>query len=166
MKRKIFYFLFLMFKNSPEWMRAMRNFCVRGFIKYAHKDINIGRKVKIHKNTSIGANSGIGFGCEINDSVTIGQKVMMGPEVVIYTRNHNTQNPNIPMCEQGMGELKPVVIEDDVWIGARVCILPGVTVGTGSVLGACSVIAKDVPPYSVVVGNPGRIIKNRKEIKE
>lgn len=153
-------------KYTPECMRSFRNFLVRGYIKYAGKDINIGRHAKIHKNTSIGDHSGIGFGCEINDSVTIGQKVMMGPEVVIYTRNHNTQNPDIPMCEQGMGELKPVVIEDDVWIGARVCILPGVTVGTGSVLGACTVISKDVPPYSVVVGNPGKIIKNRKEIKE
>ena len=91
---------------------------------------------------------------------------MMGPEVVIYTRNHNTANPDVPMREQGMGEVKPVVIEDDVWIGARVCILPGVTVGTGSVLGAYTVVTKDVPPYSVVVGNPGKVVKNRKDIKE
>ena len=66
------------------------------------------------------------------------------------------------MREQGMSEIKSVKIEDDVWIGARVCILPGVTIGQGAVIGACTVVSKDVPPYAVVVGNPGVIKKYRK----
>ena len=62
-----------------------------------------------------------------------------------------------------MAEIRPVIIEDDVWIGARVIILPGVTIGTGSVIGAGAVISKSIPPYSVAVGNPARIVKNRLE---
>lgn len=61
-----------------------------------------------------------------------------------------------------MTEIKPVIIEDNVWIGARVCILPGVTIGEGSVIGACAVVPKSVPPYSVVIGNPARVVKTRK----
>ena len=163
---KVFRFLYPAVSLTPECMQGVRNFFVRGFVRHAGKNISIGRRAKIHKNTSIGDNSGVGFGCEVNNGVTIGNNVMMGPDVLIYTQNHNTSNPDIPMREQGMGERKSVVIEDDVWIGARVCILPGVTVGKGSILGACTVVAKDVPPYSVFVGNPGRVVKNRRENKE
>ena len=57
--------------------------------------------------------------------------------------------------------VKPIVIEDDVWIGRRVIILPGVTIGRGSVIGAGAVVAKDIPPYSVAVGNPCKVVRNR-----
>lgn len=124
--------------------------------------VSIGRKCFIHKNTQIGDCSGVGYSCEINNGVTIGRNVMMGPYVIIYTQNHNTNNPDLLMREQGMRELQPVTIEDDVWIGARVIILPGVTIGEGAVIGAGAVVSKNVPPYSVFVGNPGRVVKNRK----
>lgn len=66
------------------------------------------------------------------------------------------------MDQQGWADEKPVVIEDDVWIGSRVIILPGVTIGKGSVIGASAVVSKSVPPYSVVAGNPAKIVKTRK----
>ena len=87
---------------------------------------------------------------------------MMGPEVVFYTQNHKTNRTDIPMREQGMTEIMPIVIEDDVWIGARVVVLPGCTIGRGSVIGACSVVSKSIPPYSVAVGSPARVVKCRK----
>jgi acetyltransferase-like isoleucine patch superfamily enzyme len=59
---------------------------------------------------------------------------------------------------------KEVVIEDDVWLGYNVIVLPGVTIGKGSVIGAGSVVSKDIPPYSIAIGNPARVIKKR-EIK-
>lgn len=65
------------------------------------------------------------------------------------------------MSQQGIRPPKPVVIGDDVWIGARVIILPGVTVGKGAVLGAGTVVARDVPEWAVVVGNPARVVKFR-----
>lgn len=147
--------------KTPESWRPLRNWCVRKFAKCGG-GISIGRRCRIHKNTVIGNYSGIGYGCEVNNGVTIGENVMMGPEVLIYTQNHRMDDPDVPMRTQGMRDLKPVLIEDDVWIGARVCILPGVTIGKGSVIGACAVVARDIPPYSVAVGNPARVVKTRK----
>jgi maltose O-acetyltransferase len=86
---------------------------------------------------------------------------MMGPEVLIYTTNHCIARTDIPMIRQGNRPVAAVNIGDDVWIGARVIILPGVTIGSGSVLGAGAVISKDVPPFAVVVGNPGRVVRFR-----
>ena len=65
------------------------------------------------------------------------------------------------MATQGFSDLAPVIIEDDVWIGARAIILPGVIIGKGSVIGAGAVVAKSIPPYSVAVGNPARVVKTR-----
>lgn len=132
----------------------------------AGNNISIGRNTKIHKNTIIGNNSGIGYGCEINNGVTIGDNVMMGPNVIILTQNHCTDNITVPMRLQGMEPIKPVYICDDVWIGARVCILPGITIGKGSIIGACTVVSKNVPPYTVAVGNPVQFKKNRKNMKK
>nr|WP_231134366.1 DapH/DapD/GlmU-related protein [Motilibacter deserti] len=65
------------------------------------------------------------------------------------------------MNQQGFVDDRPVVIEDDVWIGANVVILPGRTISTGSIVGAGSVVTKDVPPRTVVAGNPAVVVKNR-----
>ncbi|MBO7149893.1 MAG: acetyltransferase [Clostridia bacterium] len=161
--KKLFQFLFIkVFRHTPESWGGVRRFCLHKYIKFCGKKVSVGRKCFVHKNTEIGDYSGIGYACEINNGVKIGNNVMMGPNVLIYTQNHNTSRVDIPMREQGMRDMKPVVIEDDVWIGARVCILPGVTIGKGSVIGACAVVSKNVPEYSVVVGNPGQVVKMRK----
>lgn len=86
----------------------------------------------------------------------------MGPEVYIYTQNHHFDRTDISMDQQGFAEEKPVIIEDDVWIGSRVTILPGVRIGTGSIIGASAVVSKDIPPYSTAVGNPAQVVKSRK----
>ena len=86
----------------------------------------------------------------------------MGPDCIIYTQNHNFSNISIPMDQQGFQEEKEVIIEDDVWIGGRVIILPGVKIGKGSIIGAGAVVSKNVDPYSIVVGNPARKVKTRK----
>ena len=87
---------------------------------------------------------------------------MIGPEVIIYTQNHSFDRIDIPMCEQGFQEECKVEIGNDVWIGARVIILPGVKIGNGCVIGAGAVVTKDVPDYCVVGGNPAKILKVRK----
>ena len=74
---------------------------------------------------------------------------MMGPEVVIYTSGHRYDRTDIPMMEQGGTEPEPVTIGNDVWIGRRAMIMPGVHIGDGCVVGAGAVVTKDIPPYSV-----------------
>ncbi len=86
---------------------------------------------------------------------------MMGPDVLIYTTNHEFRNKDIPMQQQGYQPERPVSIGNDVWIGARVIILPGVTIGDGCVIGAGAVVTKDVPAYSVCAGNPAKVVKER-----
>ncbi len=110
---------------------------------------------------SVGYDSGLGLNCRIHGPVVIGNVVMMGPDVLIMTRNHNFERIDVPMSAQGRSDARPVMIGDDVWIGARSVILPGVNIGNGAVVGACSVVTKDIPPYAVVAGNPARVIRFR-----
>lgn len=110
---------------------------------------------------TLGDNSGIGLNARLSGPINIGQNVMMGPEVMIYTSNHCSARTDIPMIEQGETDKAPVTIEDDVWIGARAILLPGVTVGRGAIIAAGSIVTKDVSPYTVVGGNPARVIKVR-----
>lgn len=93
-----------------------------------------------------------------------GDNVMMAPDCIIYVRNHESSRLDIPMCEQGSTEERPVVIGNDVWIGGRVIILPGVKIGDGAIIGAGSVVTKDVSEYDVVAGNPARVIKDRRSL--
>ena len=141
--------------------KRIRGGLVRGFIAYAGKNINIQRGAEFSRKLSIGDNSGVGINCQLQGAVTIGNNVMMGPEVYIYTRNHKHNRTDITMIQQGYEEERPVTIEDDVWIGSRVTILPGVTVGRGAVIGASAVVTKDVPAYAVVGGNPAKVLKMR-----
>lgn len=109
----------------------------------------------------LGDRSGIGVNARIHGPVDIGSDVMMGPDVMIYARNHQFHDTAVPMIRQGFAESKTVVIEDDVWIGARAVILPGVTIGRGSIVAAQCVVTKSIAPYSIVAGNPGRVVRNR-----
>jgi maltose O-acetyltransferase len=136
---------------------------VRQLVDELGANIDISRAVYIGlgRGISIGSESGIGVGCELHGPLTIGDHVMVSPHVMIHTRNHRFSDTQIPISKQGYSDPRRVVIEDDVWIGARSIILPGVTISHGSVIGAGTVVAKSVPPYSVVAGNPGRVIRSR-----
>ena len=86
--------------------------------------------------------------------ITIGDGVFIGPKCNLITINHDP-NPDNRSATYG----RPIIIEDKVWIGINSTILPGVRIGYGSIVGAQSVVTKDVPPMTVVAGNPARIIK-------
>ena len=92
--------------------------------------------------------------------ICIENDVMLGSAVQIYVANHSFENPNLPIIDQGHDASQPVLLKSGCWIGAGVIILPGVTIGENSVVGAGSVVTKDVPPATVVAGNPARIIRN------
>lgn len=143
--------------------KKLRGHAVKGFIVSCGKNVNIERGANISSKLSIGDNSGIGINCEVIGSTVIGNDVMMGPECVIFTRNHQIERTDVSMRLQGFTEEKPVIIEDDVWIGQRVMIMPGIRVGKGSVIGAGAVVTKDVPRYAVVGGVPAKVIRYRKK---
>lgn len=128
----------------------------------AGTNINIEKGATFSRRLSIGNNSGLGVNSRVQGKVSIGDDVMMGPDVLIYTTNHEFKSIDIPMRLQGYSQERPVVIGNDVWIGARVIILPGVTVGNGVVIGAGSVVTKDIPPYKVAAGCPAVVVKSRK----
>lgn len=138
--------------------KRFRYYCAAKFIDDIGKNVNIEPGAEIMGSVKIGDNSGIGVNAVIGGSVTIGNNVMMGPDCSIYTKNHRFDKDKLKYV--GYTDPKPVIIEDDVWIGARVIILPGVTIGKGSTIGAGAVVAKDIPAYSVATGNPAKVVKN------
>ncbi|MCC6730581.1 MAG: acyltransferase [Chthonomonadales bacterium] len=111
----------------------------------------------------LGDYSDIGVNARIHGTVFIGSHVMMGPDVAIWTNNHAFDRVDVPMTQQGMQGERPVVIEDDVWIGTRAILLRGVRIGRGAVIGAGAVVARDVPDWAIVVGNPARVVRYRNE---
>ncbi len=111
-----------------------------------------GKTISIGKRTLINMNVTILDGA----SVSIGSNVLIGPNTGIFTASH-------PLDYQERRafavEFKAITIEDDVWIGGNVTINPGVTIGKGAVVGSGSVVTKDVPSFTMVVGNPAKIVK-------
>jgi len=86
---------------------------------------------------------------------------MMGPNCYIFSHNHETKDIKIPMVHQGITESLQTIIEDDVWIGRNVMIMPGRTIKRGSIVAAGCVLTKTYPEYSVIGGNPSKLIKSR-----
>lgn len=145
--------------------KQLRGWCAKYLLDSCGKNVNIEKGANFAQHVELGDYSGIGINASIAPYVTIGANVMMGPECIIYTRNHEFRDTQRPMCQQGFQEHKRVIICDDVWVGGRVVILPGVTIGKGSIIGAGSVVTKDVPEYSIVAGNPAVVKKKRTHIQ-
>ena len=143
--------------------RTREALCRRIFDKCG-KDINVehGATFGDGSGITIGSCSGIGINAIVNPlgGIVIGDNVMMGEDVVIMTENHRFDDVSKPMRLQGY-QRSPVIIEDDVWIGLRVIILPGVKIGRSSVIGAGAVVTSDIPPYSIAGGVPAKVIKQR-----
>ena len=106
----------------------------------------------------IGDHTRIGLHNTIIGPVTIGDHVNLAQGITVTALNHNFADTDKRIDEQGVST-SPVVIEDDIWIGANAVVLPGVTIGHHSVVAAGAVVTKDVPPHSLVAGVPAKIIK-------
>ncbi len=147
----------------------LRGFCYGLFMRnFRGKGIGIGRSTRIGfpwniifaPNTHIGNNTQIS--CIQYGDLVIGSNVMISPYVMITATVHDFEDTDVPMQLQGLHS-KKVVIEDDVWLGGKSIILPGVTIGRGSIVAAGSIVTKDVPPFAIVGGNPAKVIKYRKQ---
>ena len=136
---------------------------IRGIIK-----VDQSGKILIGNNTYIGGNSVIGS----TEKILIGSNVIISTDVHIYDNNNHPTSPikRKEMCESenffgkkwhwSEAAHKKIVIEDNVWIGERSTILKGVTIGKGSIIACNSVVTHNVPPYTVVAGNPAQVVKN------
>jgi len=113
----------------------------------------------------IGDRTRIGLGCTLIGPVSVGNDVRLAQNIVMSGLNHNYTDVSLPISEQGV-TTNPIVVEDEVWIGANCVILPGVTVKKHAVVAAGSIVRRNVPAYSVVAGNPAKVMKKyNKETK-
>lgn len=115
-----------------------------------------GGYIRIGRNTSINSLSVL-YG---HGGLTIGDNCMFATGLIIVPANHTFSDPHHEIRDQGE-TMQGVTIEDDVWMGARVTVLDGVTIGRGSVIGAGAVVLESIPAMSVAVGVPARVIKKR-----
>jgi len=112
----------------------------------------------------IGRNCRFNFGCYICGSggLTIGDDCLFGPGVKLIPMSHNFDDVSRPIAAQGH-TMAPITIGSDVWLGAGVIVLPGVTIGSGAVVAAGGVVSRDVPENGVAIGVPARIVRYRGE---
>jgi acetyltransferase-like isoleucine patch superfamily enzyme len=152
--------------GAGAWLRAR---CMPLFLRrLGHATtLQAGLRVTNPEKVSIGAHCNFGQDVFITGGggVTIGDWVGFGPDVKIWSVTHRYSDPYRPWLLQGW-DMSPVVIEDDVWLGANVFVMPGVTIGKGAIVSACSLVNKSIPPYAVVVGNPARVVSWRKRLAE
>jgi acetyltransferase-like isoleucine patch superfamily enzyme len=114
------------------------------------------RKISIGSNVSINRGTKIFASYHYKEAeIIIGNDISIGPEVVIFSAGHDHQFINLPDIA------KTIKINDCVWIGGRSVILPGVEIGEGAVIGAGSIVTKNIPPYTIAAGNPAKAIKPR-----
>ena len=133
----------------------------------SYRSFRLGRKSVIESyccinnavgDVTIGDHTRIGIHCTVIGPVNIGNNVNLAQGITVTALNHNFEDVTRRIDEQGIST-KPVVIGDDVWIGANAVILPGVTIGRHVVVAAGAVVTKDVPDNCIVGGVPAKVIK-------
>ena len=164
--------MFVLYKNWRKGTYIHRSFRGNSKMLFDEKRFEVGKNVFIGKGAwlslgpsaklLIGDNTHIndGFVVACNLSVEIGKNVLIADRVFVGDCNHGYEEMGRPVMEQRMSECEAVKIEDDGWIGINACILKGVTVGRHSVVGAGAVVTESVLPYSVVAGNPAKVIRH------
>ena len=146
-----------------QWLRYR---CAKHLFAECKGFVNIeqGAYIGNGRNIHVLGDCGIGkdFACH-NRIVTIHGPLMMGEDILFQGGGHKYDNPDVPIGSEGDLPDTPLEICEDVWIGARAIVLPGCTrIGAHSIIGAGSVVTKDVPDYAIVGGNPAKVIKMRK----
>lgn len=121
---------------------------------YYGKDL--GKGLVIGEHSSIGPYGYVGC----SGKIVIGKNVMFGPKCSLFAENHVFSDKESSIKSQGVSQ-KGIVIEDDCWIASNVIILDGVTIGKGSVIGAGTLVSKDVPPGSIVIDRRDKVVKER-----
>jgi acetyltransferase-like isoleucine patch superfamily enzyme len=173
MKRLCYAFYYLVISHLPHSRFSMVFNTIR--VWYLRRILNVlagGEKTYFEHHVFIGGPGRVTFGqsCQVNEyafiqEAEIGNFVMIAPNVAILASTHNHDRTDIPMIFQGETTDRKVFIEDDVWLGRNVLVMPGVRIGKGSIVAAGAVVTGDVPQYKVVGGVPARIISDRKPVR-
>lgn len=145
--------------------KKIRYLCCKHLFRSIGKNVNIERGAWFGKGNGvvIGDNSGIGYNARILNNTIIGRDVMMGPNLYMLEKTHNFDRIDIPMMQQGVRkERDQVIIGDDCWIGRDVMIIGTREIKKGSIVGARCVLTKSYPEYSIIGGNPSKLIRSRK----
>ncbi len=150
--------------------KYIRRFLCKRIFSACGNKLNVENGVYFGKGTDFKVGNEVGLGARfksLNRMVTIGNYLMMGEDVLFLGGGHHFDNLTIPMGHQGGSAKTALQIDDDVWIGARVIVLPGCKhIGKGVVIGAGSVVTKDIPDYAIVAGNPAKIIRFRNQTQQ
>jgi carbonic anhydrase/acetyltransferase-like protein (isoleucine patch superfamily) len=138
--------------------------------------VELGKRVHVHRGTIIevaqggqvvvGDNTFIFSNCNLNGclgNVQIGNRVMIAAHCGFTPYQHTLDDSSRPMSAQGLTSKGDIIIEDDVWLGMGVKVMDGVRIGQGAVVGANAVVTSDIPPYSIAVGVPARVIRKRED---
>lgn len=151
---------------EPKWKRFVR-FWLNKILLKRLKLKGIGEGCQLGKNSKVenawlGNFSSYGPRCEFNGPLIIGDLTMLSSEVQVIGQDHDHMRIDKPMRIAFPEHERPItVVEADCWIGSRVTLMEGVRVGRGSIIGAASVVTKSIPPYSIAVGVPAKVIKSR-----
>ena len=146
--------------------RALRRMAFRRLLKElgSKNVLQSGLRINSPENVCIGSHCNFAQDIFITGGggVRIGDWVGLGPGVRIWSVNHRFDDPDKPWQLQGWDK-QPVVIEDDVWLGAGAFVMPGVTIGKGAIVSACAVVGRSIPAFALVAGNPARVVGWRKQ---
>ena len=142
--------------------RKFRVLCINNFIAECGSDLQVGPNVTLGSGCRLGNHVTINENCRLVNTI-IGDNALIAPEVYALMRNHEYKDLNIPIRNQGYFDEIPPRIGNDVWVGTRVVLLPGVNIGDGAIIGAGAVVTKNVSPFSIVGGVPARKIRDRRE---
>jgi maltose O-acetyltransferase len=143
--------------------KKIRYLCCKNIFKHCGKNVNIDRNANFGSgvNICIGNNSGLGINSQVPSDIIIGDNVLMGPNCYIFSTNHCFDKTDIPIINQGISPRKTTIIENDIWIGRDVIMTPGRHVKKGTIIGAGCVLSKNFPEYSIVGGNPSKLLRSR-----
>ena len=156
-----------LFSLADAWFRRLDAYRAQTILKRCPRvgsDVRLRMPVVVYapEKLSIGSQGDIGefVVLRANGGLTIGDRVLVAAHAVLTTRGHPILPPRFGHTVDG-----PIVLEDDVWVGAAAVVLPGVTIGRGSIVGAGAVVTRDVPANTFVGGVPGRPIRTTSDVK-
>jgi len=141
----------------------LRYFAISQILKNCGKNVIVKNKCTFGNGNrlTVGHRSQLGQNSRLGGRIDIGDDVLMGPDVVMMATSHEISDIHTPINQQGSTVEQKITIGNDVWIGTRAIVLPGVNIGDHSVVAAGAVVTKSFPPYSIIGGVPAKLIKTR-----